>query len=313
MRPKDKNLAQFIEQELLQFNKNNRPLPGIQNAVERGVLIAQMLESIRRVKYVSVMRTRNISAQRADPSSPLFDPLKAAAIHQSAGNIDEACWLVFLFVHFGKHAKGGWRYAREVYGRLGAGQRWDWQSVSANPSAFRAWLHANRAQLQRQSAPGGFGNHRKYESLNAYSDTGTGAVVESYVDWIAPPKTHVAMISNAVSSQNYDPKKAFEYLYRSMTAVKRFGRTARFDYLTMLGKLGLAAIQPGSAYMQDATGPVTGAQLLFGGSKNSNLKKKDLDQWLIQLDGHLNVGMQVLEDSLCNWQKSPSRFKPFRG
>jgi hypothetical protein len=98
-----------------------------------------------------------------------------------------------------------------------------------------------------------------------------------------------------------------------MTAVKRFGRTARFDYLTMLGKLGLAAIQPGSAYMQDATGPVTGAQLLFGGSKNSNLKKKDLDQWLIQLDGHLNVGMQVLEDSLCNWQKSPSRFKPFRG
>jgi hypothetical protein len=313
MRPKDKNLAQIIEQKLLQFHKNKRPLSGIQNAVERKVFIAQILESIRRVKYVSVMRSRPISAQRADPSNPLFDPLKAAALHHAAGNIDEACWLVFLFVHFGKHAKGGWRYAREVYGRLGTGGRWDWQSVSTNPAAFRAWLHANQAQLKRKNVPGGFGNHRKYESLSAYSATGTGAAVESYVNWIAPPRTHGVMISNALSSQNGDPRKAFDHLYWSMKAVKRFGRTARFDYLTMLGKLGLAAIQPGSTYMQEATGPVSGAKLLFGGSKNSNLKKRDLDQWLIDLDGHLNVGMQVLEDALCNWQKSPSKFKPFRG
>jgi len=27
----------------------------------------------------------------------------------------------------------------------------------------------------------------------------------------------------------------------------------------------------------------------------------------------LNVGMQVLEDSLCNWQKSPRQFVHFRG
>ncbi|MFE6002110.1 hypothetical protein ACFQ6C_35515 [Streptomyces sp. NPDC056454] len=23
--------------------------------------------------------------------------------------------------------------------------------------------------------------------------------------------------------------------------------------------------------------------------------------------------MQIMEDAICNWQKSPTRFKPFRG
>ena len=48
-----------------------------------------------------------------------------------------------------------------------------------------------------------------------------------------------------------------------MDALKRFGRTARFDYLTMVGKLGLANIAPGSPYMVGATGPLKGAALLF--------------------------------------------------
>ena len=42
-------------------------------------------------------------------------------------------------------------------------------------------------------------------------------------------------------------------------------------------------------------------------------KPRQLDQWLVELEAHLSVGMQVLEDSLCNWQKSPDRFDRFRG
>jgi hypothetical protein len=97
-----------------------------------------------------------------------------------------------------------------------------------------------------------------------------------------------------------------------MSAVKSFGRTARFDYLTMIGKLGLAPIEPGSAYLQGATGPVKGARLLFGDA-HAVLSLKELDIRLVQLGGELNVGMQVLEDALCNWQKSPQKFRPFRG
>jgi hypothetical protein len=241
----------------------------------------------------------------------MFHPLKAAILHQRRGNIDEAFWLVFIFVHFGKNAKGGWRYAREVYGALGANSRWDWATVSSNPNGFRAWLHLHQNDLKRKGVAGGFGNHRKYESLSAYSDNGTGAAVKTYIDWVGPPRTHQQIMEQAVTEAHGDPRAAFDKLYQSMSTVTRFGRTARFDYLTMVGKLGLAPIEPGSAYMQNSTGPIVGARLLFGEKKN--LSASELDALLVDLEDVLKVGMQVLEDSLCNWQKSPRKFRPFRG
>jgi hypothetical protein len=308
MKPRDRELAQNLNATLKIFDKKDRPLPGIHNAKYRNALIEQILESIHRVKFVGVIRANDISRRRADPNDDLFDPLKAAILHQRNGNIEEAFWLVFLFVHFGKHARAGWRYAREIYGRMGEGGYWDWASTSVDPMAFCVWLHAHQKALKRQGVPRGFGNHRKYESLGAYSSGGTGVAVKSYINWINPPRTHQELIEEALQSSNGNPRKAFDVLYKSMDAVIRFGRTARFDYLTMLGKLGLAAIEPGSTYMTGATGPVKGAKLLFGKGN-----PRDLDSWLVELEAKLNVGMQVLEDSLCNWQKSPAKFKPFRG
>lgn len=65
--------------------------------------------------------------------------------------------------------------------------------------------------------------------------------------------------------------------------------------------------------MDKATGPLTGAKLLFGGNPTANLSCSDLDARLIQLEAYLNVGMQAVEDALCNWQKSPGVFRSFRG
>jgi Alpha-glutamyl/putrescinyl thymine pyrophosphorylase clade 3 len=100
-----------------------------------------------------------------------------------------------------------------------------------------------------------------------------------------------------------------------MDDVVSFGRTAKFDYLTMVGKLQLAPIEPGSTYMQGATGPYQGALLLFCGNARAELSQSELEALLVQLECHLDLyfGMQVLEDALCNWHKSPGKFKPFRG
>jgi hypothetical protein len=114
-------------------------------------------------------------------------------------------------------------------------------------------------------------------------------------------------------SAKNDPYKCFDYLYQSMAAVRRFGRMARFDYLTMLGKLGLAPIEPGIAYIRGSTGPLRGANLLLGGSTTSVTNVATLEQSVVELGATLNVRMQVLEDALCNWQKSPYTFKKFRG
>jgi Alpha-glutamyl/putrescinyl thymine pyrophosphorylase clade 3 len=313
VRPKDRQLAQELEAGLRSFVSEDFSLPGIRSGANRSAFIEQLLESIRRIKYISVIRNQQLSVARADPTSDIFDPIKAAILRMREGQPDGAFWFVFLSVHFGKHRVDGWRLARDIYGCLGQGEPWDWARASADPRHFRRWLAENQIRLSSDGVHRRFGNHRKYQSLDAWSATGTGAAFESYIEWVRPWRTHDAMIQNASQHTNGNPRAMFEYLYRSMTSVASFGRTARFDYLTMLGKLGLAPIEPGSAFMEGATGPYLGAVLLLSRRASVTPNRPILDDCLIRLGRHLGVGMQVMEDALCNWQKSPSRFKRFRG
>src|SRR5260370_27611222 len=106
------------------------------------------------------------------------------------GNGNEAYWLVCIASHFGKHATDGWKLARDVYGRLGTGGKWDWASISANPRSFRSWLTVNQSALRGRR----FSNHRKYESLKAKSKRGTASVFETYVAWVGPHPSHQSLI-----------------------------------------------------------------------------------------------------------------------
>jgi hypothetical protein len=292
-----------LEQALAQFDKTHEPLPGLTKPGRREALARQLVDSMRRVSFVSTILQRTLSPARADPASPNFDPVRAAALHAQNGNLDEAMWLVFLSVHFGKSKKCGWELVRRVYG--GGGQPWDWGRVSADVAAFRDWLSKNQTTLASLS----FGNHRKYESVDAHSAAGTGSVVETYVKWVQTYGNHQRLLTQARRIAG-SPADAFDSLYEQMGAVNRFGRTARFDFLTMIGKLRLAPIAPGSAYLNGATGPYRGANLLFA---NPRLTRRQLDLKLVNLAGHLGVGMQEIEDSLCNWQKKPDEYVPFRG
>ena len=310
MRPDHRELASQLNERLSTFHYTFHSLPGIQRPDRRAAFVAQVIESIRRVQYVAVIRERDVSQRRADPNDDLFDPLKAAIFFQRHGELDEAFWMVFFFVHFGKHRRSGWQYASRVYGCLGdVHNRWDWATTSADPEGFRVWLNVYQDQIRVSGIPGGFGNHRKYQSLDAYSDVGTGAAFETYVQWVGPPRTHVELIAQALDKANRNPRKTFRNLYNSMNCVASFGRTARFDYLAMLGKLRLATIEPDSTYLQGSTGPLVGARLLFGLQDSAT----QLDLRLFELEEQLEIGMQVLEDALCNWQKHPDTFVPFRG
>ena len=279
-------------------------MPGITSAVAKDCFIRQIIDSIRRIEYIRLIKVKN-SPISADPQSIAFDPLKAAAWHASQNNIDEAFWLIFLSIHFGRNKTTKWNLVRDVYSGLGNNIQWDWQSVSQNPAGFRVWLNNNELNLK---ARGKVGNHRKYQSLGAYNNSGTGAAVESYVNWIGPLRSHQSLINQIGNN----PKLGFKQLYRSMNNVMSFGRMAKFDYLTMVGKFGLINIEPDSTYMQGATGPVTGAKLLFG---QQTASRATLDNLLINLEGHLGLyfGMQVLEDAVCNWQKSPNNYRYFGG
>ena len=302
-----------IEKTLLYINEEILHLPGIENEANREVFIKQIIESIRRIEYLHVVKERSLSSRSKDPHDPMFDPLKAAIIHMREENWDEAFWMVFLFVHFGKNARAGWRYAREVYGRLGKDPIWDWSNIVTNVDEFKFWLHSHQSKLKRKGVYRGFGNHRKYQSLDAYSKTGTGSAIESYIKWVRPPRTHRELMEYYCENERVSSTVAFDRLYCSMESIVSFGRTARFDYLTLVGNIGLANIKPGLAYIKDSTGPKIGAQLLLTGERSNSLGAKYLEECLEILDSYLEVGKQVLEDSLCNWQKHPDRFVPFRG
>lgn len=310
MRRHHQTLMQPYANALSQFEAQNIQLPGIANPQHREVFIKQIIDSVRRIEYVSQIASRGICAQRADPhNAALFDPLRAALLHKSQGNIDEACWLIFLLTHFGKHHSSGWRFVREVYGKLGEQPYWTWQEVSADPQAFRAWLRASTFHLMR-GASRGFGNHRKYTSMDADKPNGTGAAVQTYVEWVLHFGDHTQLFNNALGQSGADPKRTFDWLYRSMSVVRSFARLGKFDYLTMLGKTGLAPIDPAYAYLAGSSGPKAGANRMYQGLGLSTAQKEGR---LRELADHLNVNMQVIEDSLCNWNKSPDLYEYFSG
>lgn len=305
MRPADIQLTNDLINKLNSF-QHFMPTPGIASSVvTRDCLVKQMVDSVRRIRYVTVIKNKNLDNSVCDPKSISFDPLKAAAKYLQNGNLDEAAWLVFLFVHFGKNKKTKWQLIINVYGNLGK-VPWTWKHIQGNVQKFRNWLDQNESVIKHNA---NFGNHRKYESINGLQNNGTGEAISTYINWVITAGGHSLLFASASSKGN--PKMAFSILYKSMNAVTRFGRTAKFDYLTMCGKLGIANIEPDSTYMNGSTGPYSGAQLLFGKGANRSKYGELLDA----LEAHLGLhfGMQVLEDSLCNWQKSPNIYIYFGG
>lgn len=290
------------------FETDVAQLLGLGSAARRDVFVAQLIESQRRNRYIGTLRGLDLCDSALDPASGAFDPLKGAILSERAGDHDEACWLVFLSVHFGRHRHNDWDLSAQFYGRRGQGSLWNWPAAVADPKGMRDWLEAHHATIR--ALGGRFGNHRKYESLRGWTSAGTGEVVASYVDWVGP--SHVQRFADEADA-DASPADRYAALYKSLTPVARFGRTARFDYLTMLGKLDLADISPDCAHLVGATGPQQGARLLLEGSRTGPPSNKILEGRLVPLRDRLSVTYDVLEDALCNWQKSPSSFVSFRG
>ncbi|MEF2977218.1 alpha-glutamyl/putrescinyl thymine pyrophosphorylase clade 3 protein [Subtercola sp. YIM 133946] len=302
--------AERIHSRLREFESKNKPLPGIVDPAMREALIDQIVDSEQRVRYFAVLQGRALDPASTDPAMPGFDPLRAAIIHNQAGNYDEAVWLVFLYVHFGKHRRAGWRYVRDVYGKLGQGGLWDWNSTSNDITSFRYWLDDHQDALRAQPGKHGFGNHRKYESLKAWTENGTGEAFESYVDWVhAEGGEHIQRFAP------YAPLTAedrFDALYRSLSNVTRFGRIAKFDFLTTLHRLGLLDVVPPHSYIVGATGPLAGAKMLLL-EDGATASAREIQSALQILSVATQISPDVLEDAVCNWQKSPDRYVRFSG
>jgi len=288
------------------------PLPGIATVQRRYCWAQQIVSSLRRISYTDTLLMRGVNPARCDPNSGIFDPVRGVLHFQRNGQLDEAVWLVFVLTHFGKHAVDEWKLAANVYGSFGVGPVWAFSQYAADPPGFENMLAANSGRLADASTSGSFSNHRKFQSKKPQAIAKT---FRTYYEWQTQFGGFRDRMIAIHTSVGQEPRAAFDALYSSMKGVFGFGggRLGRFDFLTMLGKLQLAPITPGSVYLDKATGPLAGARLLFFGVRDHHITGSALEPRVDALDGILGVGKQVIEDSLCNWQKSPDVYEYFRG
>ncbi len=299
-------IDEFVE-KIAQIEQQE-PLPGITTAERRLCWAEQIVSSLRRISYTDALLVRAVDQSRCEPYSGIFDPVRGAIYLNRKGKLDEAVWLTFILTHFGKHIVDDWKFSENVYGSFHEGRVWTFANYSVDATEFEKILLENAAAL----ASGRFSNHRKFQSKKPEAVART---FRTYYQWQTEFGGFRDRLVATHASVGQEPFAAFDALYKSMKDVFGFGggRLGRFDFLTMLGKLQLAPIAPGSVYLDKATGPLAGARLLFFNNRDHGITGKALEARVDALDEILEVGKQVIEDSLCNWQKSPEAYVYFRG
>lgn len=221
---------------------------------------------------------------RASPTSILWWINEA---HKS-GDDNEVLWRAFLAGHFGND-EHGYKSAARLLCAFNNLPVWTWERVSSDLPTFKRWLTDHGEDLASLK----FANHHKYESKKPEE---LYKVFNSFIKWVkvsGQTPRQAFMVDEASS-----PEARFHSLYRSLEELWRFGRTARFDMLCLLGDLGFLSIKPGSCYLRGSTGPLKGARKLWG-----KLRPKQLSELADQAARRLGVPMNVFEDALCNWQK----------
>lgn len=307
-RIKDKKKFDQISDLLDTFPNTRFQFVGLTSPVRKSVLIAQLIDSIRRIEYLRLTSVRARSPSLYQPYSGSFRPFGGAAALHKVGRTDDAYWLVYLATHFGKHKADGWNLTEDFYGRFRQGGVWDWATASQNPQAIAHWLAGMYPHVTSGGRSRRFGNHRKFETLKP-GPKGTGHAAATYIEWILAHGSHQALISHVQGRVGQNPKDVFAYLYKDLDKVAKLGRLGKFDLLCNLSNLLIAPILPDIAYIAGSTGPVAGAKLLFGNGHTL----KQLETACAELAEHLDVSPQVVEDALCNWQKKPDKYVYFRG
>lgn len=274
---------------LLDYQKNAQAIA--QPSQRRLLTLASYIsDSERKATYLLTLAQRTCnypqawSPQRADVTSDLFDPIKAI-LYLNNKDTGEALWLAFLLIHTGDSAQSDWQYLKQLYGNHGKTPL-TWASISTQLDAIEDWIAQNSQSKTRFK----FGKHRKYESTKQLYQ-----VVQSYQHWISD----IGGI-DALTTSDDDPKTRFASLYQGLQ-IYRFGRLAKFEFLSLLGYLGVLNVSADHCYLKDASGPKRGAKLLFGAYRHDD----ELDKLAVELADELGVDYAVFEAALCHWQVSP--------
>ena len=220
----------------------------------------------------------------------------------SKGQPEEA----FCAMHCGRNLRTEWQLASGAHSASEAAP-WTWNSRPGAPQAYANWIEDHHDDFQ-----GKFGNHRKYESLkpgaqgHARRDDGVTLIGSMITDhtckWLFKrrgklkgdkARFRIAIRPNA--------RRASLRQNRSIRLPHDAGqgrprRHRRRLHLHERGN-GTEAWGAGCCSTERSTPTLMPAHWKRGSPRSRS---------------KLGVGMQVMEDAMCNWQKSPNRYLPFR-
>ena len=269
-----------------------------------------LAESRERERFLAALRTaaaqrdeeRAIAADPGEedqlglPFTDSWDPRRAIVQWNRACDVEEATWLTFLTSYFAAAEDDDrWRSVRTVYSGFGE-HRIGWRAVYQDATAALAPCTSRAKEYGSLR----FGNHRKNEPLKAGHRYGVEAVVRSYI-------TLVKRLGNGSQAQMFsrysgDAGLKFHKLLVEVTGVLRFGRLGAFDFLTLLGTLGVYPLEPAHLYLEGSSWPLEGAKRLLGAPDRA--KAPELDSRCCAVARDLGVSLAVMEDALCIWHKA---------
>jgi len=307
MNSRDQERLQYYIDKITEV-AHDYQVPGLNTDDRISTFASQCLDSEKRIRYIQVIDEKDWDDSVLNPDSNGFDPIKATSLLKRRGEYDEAVWMCYLGTFFGKHKTEKWGLARAVYGMLGE-QHLTWEYVIQNINDIRSWLDENEGNLRQA---GKFSNHRKYVSIK---NSGTGRAFASYIDWVGNAG-HRRKFDQIINEVDNDPKVLFDHMYKKMDTLYQFDRMGKFDFLCMLGKAELICVEPEHAYLKKATGPKSGLTALLKNAPGDQVtldRMNDFTQLMSEALDNQYFIMQILEDAICNWQKSPSNYIYFSG
>lgn len=267
-------------------NHRVRP-PGLQMRADRERFTDCLAVAVEDLARLASGRT--ILSTKPGPATP-FNPFSGIK-RLARTDQDEATWLAFLATHAGWDRPDS---CGALYRGLGEAPRWTWPAISRDgENEFSSWINDSWQSLSVESP---FGNHRKYCTHRPSAPVSTADTIGSFAEWACGGVRQWG-------SEFGSPEARFDQLYHSLNAVAGFGRTARYDFLRLLGLTGLAEIWPGRCYLEGASGPRRGAALMFAGQSSRGVSTQLLEKHCRELAHDLGVDIQAVEDAVCNWQK----------
>ncbi len=260
------------------------------------VLARQTQDSIRRIKIYESYKQKAYAA--VNSGQPLYYTTNPFILAQRSdlGNQDKA-WIIYLATYFGKSNSSKW----ELFKR--ATFRNDLTYINFDIVINDLHSYFNYLLGIDFFKDCTYSNHRKFTAKALIGPKGLFRSIEFFIkniDRFCP-----------------NSKMDFHEMFVLSMKIPNFGRLAGFDFSSSLAKIGLIN-EPQSMYADHSTGPLKGLELLLRLTSNNasriNQRKlgKDLMVWFLHNSNIFMVG-QVLEDSICNWQKETGRYIYYSG